>query len=510
MGLEDAFVFLVVGCVASYRLRSQQGVQKISQPQIVLMWTLAIALPSLAIVWTLFSPNHPVNNLTNLPLMVFVTGFLLSAWIYRNLSADSQLNSQLDPESNLALSVNEEKQLRDCFPHGMYQLKSLDYQSQEIYCRGIFRSQNYKYVYDTISQNLQKTFGDRFLCYLQETPIENFGSGFGESENAQDNQSAKTSYDFYLVPNKNEPNSNRLAAIVSIVSLIFTAFTLLLVGANIRRLQDLSLNNLQAGVPYLMGVASILVVKAIAKYYISQKHKLKLAIPLWLPSIGGFGILGLVTTNTEKVMKTLKPTNQRRILFDLAAIPIIAGLAISVILLILGNWILVPASSAIGDLITSPLLSPSLLTNLNTFDFKNSMFANLLQGFLQILFSLHKSELSPDMIPTFSPLTLAGWTGLALSALQLMPFDLLDGGNLAIAMFGHRQAVQIARIVRLIILTIALLVQPWLRIYSLLLFLLPNPRSIVSNESIEIDRKRDLIGMILMAIALLIILPASK
>jgi hypothetical protein len=77
-------------------------------------------------------------------------------------------------------------------------------------------------------------------------------------------------------------------------------------------------------------------------------------------------------------------------------------------------------------------------------------------------------------------------------------------------MFGHRQALQISRISRLLLFAIALLVQPWLRIYSLLLFLLPNPQSLVVNESIEIDRKRDLIGMILMAIALLIILPAPK
>lgn len=503
MGFEDAFVFLVVGCVASYLLRSQQDDQKISRSQIILMWTLAIALPSLAIAWMLFSLN---NNQITLSLMVVVTGFLLNVWLYRNLSPDSQLNS----ESRLTLSVIDEKQLRDCFPHAIYQLKSLDYHSQEIYCRGIFRSQNYKYVYDTISQNLQKTFGDRFLCYLQENPIENFGSGFGESENAQDDQSGKISYDFYLVPTKNAPNSNRLAAIASIISLICTAFTLLLVSANIHRFQDLNLNNLQSGIPYALAVASVLVVKAIAQYYISKKNKLKLSPQLWLPSIGGFGILGLVTTNTEKAIKTVNPINQRRILFDLAAIPSIAGLSISIVLLVLGNWILVPASSAIGDPTTLSIFSPSLLANLNTFAFKDSMFANLLQGFLQIVFSLNKSEISPDAIPTFSPLTFAGWTGLALSALQLMPFDLLDGGNLAIAMFGHRQAVQIARITRLVVLAIALLVQPWLRIYSLLLFLLPNPRSLINNESIELDRNRDVIGLILMAIALLIILPALK
>jgi uncharacterized membrane protein (UPF0136 family) len=512
MGFEDAFVFLVVGCAASYLLRSQRDAQKISRSQIILMWTLAIALPSLAIAWMLFGPNlNLINYFPTLPLMVVFTGILLSVWLYFNLSPDSQLNS----ESKLTLSVSDEKQLRDCFPHAIYQLKSLDYQSQDIYCRGIIRSQNYKYVYDTISQNLKKTFGDRFICYLQESPIENFGSGFGESENAQDNQSAETAYEFYLVPTKNAPNSNLLAAIASIISLICTAFTLLLVGANMHSLQDLSLNNLQAGIPYALAVTSVLVVKAIAQYYISKKYKFNLPARLWLPSIGGFGILGTVTTNIEKIIKKVNPKNQRRILFDLAAIPNIVGLAISIVLLVLGNWILVPTSPAIAEPTTSPLFSvslfsPSLLTNLNTFDFKNSMFANLLQGFLQSVFSLNKSEISPDTIPTFSPLTLAGWTGLALSALQLMPFDLLDGGNLAVAMFGHRQAVQIARITRLVVLAIALLVQPWLRIYSLLLFLLPNPRSLINNESIELDRNRDVIGLILMAIALLIILPALK
>ncbi len=506
MGFEDAFVFLVVGCVASYRIRSQRDAQKISRSQIVLMWTLAIALPSFAIAWMLFSPNlNLINNFPILPLMVVFTGILLSVWLYFNLSPDSQLNS----ESRLILSVSEEKQLRDCFPHAIYQLKSLDYQSQEIYCRGIFRSQNYKYAYETINQNLQKTFGDRFLCYLQEAPLENLGSGFSESENGLDNLSGNASYDFYLVQNKNTPKSYRLDAIASIVSAILTIFTLLLVGANIHHLQDLSLNNLQAGIPYALAVASIFVVKAIAQYYIGKKNKLKLAPPLWLPS-GGLGIIGSLTRNTDRWIKKVSPINQRRILFDLAAIPSIAGLAISTVLLILGNWILVPASSAIADPAISSPLSPSLLTNLNTFDFKNSIFANLLQGLVEMLFNINKSEISPDTIATFSPLTLAGWTGLAMSALQLMPFDLLDGGNLAIAMFGHRQAVQIARIVRLVILAIALLAQPWLRIYSLLLFLLPNPRSMISNESIEIDRKRDLIGLILMAIALLIILPASK
>jgi membrane-associated protease RseP (regulator of RpoE activity) len=150
------------------------------------------------------------------------------------------------------------------------------------------------------------------------------------------------------------------------------------------------------------------------------------------------------------------------------------------------------------------MIPASLLTSLNTFDFKNSILINLLQA----IFAVSRSEIAP--IRAFSPLTLAGWAGLSLSAMQLMPFKLLDGGNIAIAMFGHRQTVQIARITRLVLLAIALLAQPWLRIYSLLLFLLPTPDPLILNEHIEISKNRDLIGIILLAIALLIILPVPK
>jgi membrane-associated protease RseP (regulator of RpoE activity) len=242
-----------------------------------------------------------------------------------------------------------------------------------------------------------------------------------------------------------------------------------------------------------------LIAISIARYCVTKHYSLRISPPLLLPVLGGFGLLGSVNTNFPI---SQNPTNQRRILFDLAVIPTIAGLVISIVLLILGNWILVPATMPIADFAIAP---SSLITNLDTFNIKNSIFVTL----LQTIFPIGKTATSAP-ITAFSPLTLAGWSGLALSAIQLMPFDLLDGGNIALAMFGHRQVVQIAKISRLVLLAIALLTQPWLRIYSLLLFLLPTPCPLVLNERIEIGKTRDLIGMILIAITVLIILPMPK
>ncbi|MCY7334521.1 MAG: hypothetical protein LH649_18095 [Pseudanabaena sp. CAN_BIN31] len=489
MGFEEIFVFVVVGCVASYRQRSHQN----NQTQIFILWILAVVLPSLAIAWTSL-------NRTALPLIFVTIVFLFCVWIYGNLPSFSNANVEI-----IELDSSEEKQLKDCFPSAIYQLKDLDYHPQEIYCRGNLRSHNPKYAYDTISQNIQKIFGDRFVCHLQESPLKNLGTGFSGAENIQEN---KTNYCFCLIcsSDRAEPRKYHQNWIASTISIIFTTFTVLAVGANIYRLEDLTLINLQKGIPYFLGIASIFSAKAIAQYFIAKKYQLQLAPPLLLPFLGGFGLLSSLNTSSTLGQN---PKNQRRILFDLVAISTIAGLVISVILLILGNWLLVPASPAIAD----PAMATSLsMPNLNSFDFKNSILATFIHAICTLgksgITSINTSEIIT--IPAFSPLTLAGWSGLALSALQLMPFDLLDGGNLAIAMFGHRQAVKIARIARLVLLTIALLVQPWLKIYSLLLFLLPIPHPLILNESIEIDRTRDLIGIALMTIALLIILPMPK
>lgn len=490
MGFEGVFVFAVVGCVAVYYQRSRQHANE--ETQIFVLWILAVALPTLAIALT--NINRTVNR-TVLPLIFVAVVFLLSTWIYSNSISPAKSNL-----ASINLDPSEEKQLKGCFLSSIYHLTGLEYRPHEIFCRGKLRSPDPKYAYEMINQNIQKAFGDRFTCYLQENPLETLGSDFGK---AQDHQENITNYCFYLLPNhltKSPPSlRDRQSWIPSAISILFTAFTLLVVGAN-QRIEDLDLSNLLQGIPYLLCLASIFIAREIARYCASRHYRVQIACPLFLPILGGFGVLGSLNT---KFPTGQGHPHQRRLLFDLAVMPTIAGLGISIVLLMLGNWVLVPTTV----MVTEPAIAPSLLIpNLATFDFKNSILLTL----LQTIFSIGKATNAADTITAFSPLTLAGWSGLAISALQLMPLDLLDGGNLVIAMFGHRQAVQIARMARLVLLAIAVLTQPWLRIYSLLLFLLPVPCPLVLNESIEIGKARDLIGMILIAIALLIILPVPK
>ncbi len=506
MGLEEIFTFVIVGCLAIYYQRSRQ--QSTTQPPIIFSWLLLIGLPCLAIAWV-------ITFQTSLPLMLTMIGFLLCVWTYGNWeppAINSESNGEILPFTQ-SFTQSEEQQLKNCFPPAIYQLRELEYRPSEIYCRGSLRSLNYKYAYDTVNQNIQKIFGDRFICYLQETPTENRGSEFGQSQNSQE----PSKYAFYLLPSRpqfvTDPNINYWA--IWAITLIITALSLLLVGSVIHDSSpEINLAHLQNGLPYLFGVSSVFIVNAIARFFIAKKYRLPFNLPLLLPAFGGLGMLGGLNIQPSALKHSQQNypqknyPQQRQVLFDLAAFPNLASLSMSVILLILGHWLLIPT-----DVNTAAL--PSIfLPSLINFEFSNSIFVNFIHTILQVISAYPPSQtyvidnLEVSLV-LLSPLTLAGWTGLAMTALQLLPFEFLDGGCLALAMFGYRQATQLARITRVVLLAIAMLIQPWLRLYSLLLFAIPTPRPLVKNEGLQIG-KRDILGLILMAIALLIILPTPK
>jgi len=495
MGFKEIFIFVVVGCTVGYYLRSQWSSSDRSQTEIFFLWVLAVVLPSLTMTLT------TTYQLT-LPSIFFATTYLLVIWLYQRWNPDIKTIP--------ILSHKEEQKLKTCFPPSLYHYQGLEYRESEIYCHGTLRSQNSQYAYDTISQNIYQNFGDRFICYLQESQPDNRGLYLG---NHEDNQGGNANYGFYLIPSRHHNQESYIANnywqqwIASSISVIVTAFTVMIVGANISHIEDLSFEKLQAGIPYLMGISVIVVARLTAQYVVTKRYKLNFSPPILLPYISGFGWLGSLH---NRVTIPKNPKQQRHFLFELSVITAITSLVISIILLFLGNWLLIPTNTINTTISTTinneAAISASFLPYLNNFEVRNSIFITILQS----VFTAGKTINDTDLLTSVSPLTLAGWTGLAISALQLLPFQYLDGGNLALAMFGHRQAVKISRVVRIVLLAIALIAQPWLQMYSLLLFLLPPPQPLIINESIEISANRDLIGIVLLVIALLTILPTSK
>jgi membrane-associated protease RseP (regulator of RpoE activity) len=449
-------------------------------------------------------------NVNDLSLWLMM-GLMMWVWVSHCRGVTNTQQSD-----DLSLSPSEEAHLKNCFPNSIYGFRGLEYRSQHIYCYGKLRSRNLKYAYELVSRNIQEAFGDRFTCYLQEIPMMHSGAYIGHPlVDDFERESPLPNYCFYLQQKETGDRPQKQAhqstqdkqnkqlisqptgwLIMSISSMILTAAILIIVGANSQGIVlthlswqgDQLLPQLLQGIPYAVGVMSILIGRVIATYYITKKYHIPFTPPIYLPWPNELGILSsLNPIPSPHLLSKIGVTQQRKIIFDLAAYPHITGILLSLLLLLLGNWLSIPSQPS----------SPNILN----ISFHSSI----------LILAIHKGVQTIAPISEFlSPLSLAGWTGLMLNAMQLLPWQFLDGHNLYLAMYSHQQTLQIARISRLVILAIAVIMQPWLRVYSLLLFILPLPRPLIFNEGIEINRNRDYLGLMLMAIALLSILPAPK
>jgi membrane-associated protease RseP (regulator of RpoE activity) len=104
------------------------------------------------------------------------------------------------------------------------------------------------------------------------------------------------------------------------------------------------------------------------------------------------------------------------------------------------------------------------------------------------------------------PVGFAGWIGLLVTSLNLLPIGQLDGGHVAYALLGERQN-KISRYVFLAILALGIFGwQGWL-LWSLLLFIMGFRHPTPLEWWVPLDRKRQVIGWVAVAVFVLTFIP---
>jgi membrane-associated protease RseP (regulator of RpoE activity) len=107
------------------------------------------------------------------------------------------------------------------------------------------------------------------------------------------------------------------------------------------------------------------------------------------------------------------------------------------------------------------------------------------------------------------PLTLVGWLGLVITALNLMPAGQLDGGRIVQAIYGRKIAGR-ATVVTLIVLAIASLATPLALYWALfILFLQRNLERPATNELTEPNDARAALGLLSLFLMLATLAPLT-
>jgi len=241
--------------------------------------------------------------------------------------------------------------------------------------------------------------------------------------------------------------------------------------------------------PYSVGLLMILAFHEFGHYFMARRYGMNVTPPFFIPvPFGGIGTFGAF-------IQLRSPSERRRNLFDVAITGPLAGLVVAIPALFLGlmqsRMLPVPPEKALF-LGLGPLESPILMDWLARMALGD---AYLPGGYLDL-----------------SPLARAGYLGLLLTMLNLLPIGQLDGGHIAHAMFGARMARFIGSMTLMFMFAVGVLVPvPALVTWALIVYFIAGVRDVPPLDDITpIDSRRRALGVLAFLILLAIATPSPQ
>lgn len=256
------------------------------------------------------------------------------------------------------------------------------------------------------------------------------------------------------------------------VLLGLTILTLLFTGA------DQSFK-LWRGLPYALSVLVILGAHELGHYFAARRHHVNVTLPYFIPMpLSFFGTLGAFIQMRE-------PMRNRKVLFDIGVTGPLVGLVFAVPVLLLG-------------------LATSKVESLPEHE-SYAMEGN------SLLYAAAKYTIFGEFLPThnkdvfINQLAKAGWTGLFITGLNLVPLGQLDGGHVVFTLLGRRvQYLYFPVVAAFVVLT---LFNPMWFPWTLLLFFLGRLYAVPLDTVTQLDRRRRWIGYAALVIFVLVFVP---
>ncbi len=240
------------------------------------------------------------------------------------------------------------------------------------------------------------------------------------------------------------PWINLIMFLITLFSVIFTgAFSLYQPKPTDTFLEVIfgALTDLRSGLPFAISLMAILLAHEFGHYFVSRLHKAPVTLPYFIPlpaPISPFGTMGAV-------IQMKAPPRNRRSLLDIGIAGPLAGFLVSVPVLIYGLSL-----STISVLTQVPGTGIQMEGNSLIYLFlKWAVFQQVLPEpatfgslppFVYWIIYFFTGKPFPwggvDVI--IDPIAFAGWAGLLVTALNLLPVGQLDGGHIMYALFGPR------------------------------------------------------------------------
>ena len=274
-----------------------------------------------------------------------------------------------------------------------------------------------------------------------------------------------------------------------------------------------------SGWPFALSMMAILFAHEMGHYIMCRYYNVPATLPFFIPAplISPLGTLGAFIA-----MRGI-PKN-KRVLFDVGVAGPLAGLVIAIPVLFIGLSL-----SHLGTIQHTTPGTMSMLEGNSLFYLfsKYVMFGKLLpepasmNGLSPAIYWL-RYFLTAQPIPfngldvQIHNVALAGWAGLLVTALNLVPVGTLDGGHVAYGLFGEKARkifpvaigalIALSILPSLLTLSLAAFNSSWL-LWVFILFWLGNVRTQPLDDITPLDGKRRALGLFLLVLFILLFTP---
>ena len=207
---------------------------------------------------------------------------------------------------------------------------------------------------------------------------------------------------------------------INYVLAIVTIFTTMIVGSYLYGANPFKFPaDVLKGLPFTIAIMTVLGAHEAGHYIVAKKHGMQTSLPYFIPFPNMIGTMGAV-------IKHRGPIPNRKALFDVGISGPLIGLFVSIVVTIIG--LLQPPVPQTSDYFQIQLSNPFLFEFITRFIPLNTVLISY-------------------------PIAFAGWVGMFVTALNLIPAGQLDGGHVLRAMIGEK-AKEVSRIIPFILISL--------------------------------------------------------
>lgn len=317
-----------------------------------------------------------------------------------------------------------------------------------------------------------------------------------------------------------EPPRNRIGSpVVNLVLFGLTLISVMLSGVlfsfkgpaetDLLKMLGTMIKNLPEGLPFAISLLAILTAHEFGHYFAGRLHHTRVTLPYFIPfPFSAFGTMGAFIQMKDT------PRNRNHLL-DIGLAGPVAGFIVAIPVLLLGLSL-----SKVGPIPTSFPQGQGIQLEGNSIIYlllKYITFGKLLpepanMGNLPAFIYWAKYFFTGQPIPLggvdvmLHPIAWAGWAGILVTSLNLIPAGQLDGGHIFYVLFDRIWARRLLPVIILILAVLGIFWNGWW-LWVVLILVFGRAYAEPLDQITPLDNKRKVMGVLALILFLLVLTP---